>query len=284
VALFGAANAWGSSKCYALAMSSADESAAYQAGVLKGFAANLPADEIQYTAVSGVAASATNAVLFSSFAKGKEVDAANRLVQFWENASNSKLYQDWWGGVANGLLWKGGLYDSSPFKTFLEREFTDVTKMQRSVNVGITDALTGKFDEFTESNIMSSDNLITAMYGSFANPGFFPPEDAQGTKYFDGSVTWDLDIFSVVNKCLESHKESDIVVDVIMTSSNKLKEVEAENYGSMSMMFRYRAISSYYGSMDGLVRAQFAYPNVTFRYVVQPTKDIPSSLWPYNAG
>mmetsp|Transcript_73248 Transcript_73248/g.101623 ORF Transcript_73248/g.101623 Transcript_73248/m.101623 type:complete len:111 (-) Transcript_73248:430-762(-) len=110
--------------------------------------------------------------------------------------------------------------------------------------------------------------MITAIYGSFANPGFFPPEDAQGGKWFDGSVVWDLDIFSVVNKCLETHKESDIVVDVIMTSSDKLKEVEAESYHSMSMLFRFRAISSFYGSMDGLVRAQFAYPDVTFRYVV----------------
>lgn len=126
--------------------------------------------------------------------------------------------------------------------------------------------------------------MITAMYGSFANPGFFPPEDAQGGKWFDGSVVWDLDIFSVVNKCLETHKESDIVVDVIMTSSDKLKEVEAESYHSMSMLFRFRAISSFYGSMDGLVRAQFAYPDVTFRYVVQPTQSIPSSMWPYNAG
>lgn len=34
--------------------------------------------------------------------------------------------------------------------------------------------------------------------------------------------------------------------------------------------------------MDGLLRAQFAYPNVTFRYIIQPTKDLPSSTWPYN--
>lgn len=92
-------------------------------------------------------------MLFSSFAKGSEVDAAERVVGFWENASNNKLYQDWWGGVVNGLFWKGGLYDSSPFKTFLEGEFNDITELKRSVNVGITDALTGKYQMFTESNI-----------------------------------------------------------------------------------------------------------------------------------
>lgn len=98
-----------------------------------------------YTAVSGVAASATNAVLYASFDKGQEADAAERLVKFWDDASNSKLYQDWWGGVVNGLFWKGGLYDSAPLKTFLEGEITDINSLKRTVNIGITDALTGKF-------------------------------------------------------------------------------------------------------------------------------------------
>lgn len=161
---------------------------------------------------------------------------------------------------------------------------TNISTLKRTVNVGITDALTGKFQAFTDGNLTESDNMITALFGSFAMPGFFPPAEAQDTKWFDGSVVWDLDVFSVVNKCLETHDESDVVVDVILTSSNSLKEVEAENYHSISMLFRYHAISSYYGSMDGLLRAQFAYPDVTFRFIIQPTVDLPSSTWPYNMG
>ena len=48
------------------------------------------------------------------------------------------------------------------------------------------------------------------------------------------------------------------------------------------MLFRYFEISSYYNAMDGLLRARFAYPNVTFRFVISPTRSIPSSVYPFN--
>lgn len=54
-----------------------------------------------------------------------------------------------------------------------------------------------------------------------------------GSSWFDGSVIWDLDIFSTVNKCLETHSASDIVVDVILTSTKTLKTVDASNFNSV---------------------------------------------------
>jgi len=65
-----------------------------------------------------------------------------------------------------------------------------------------------------------------------------------------------------------------------MTSSANLKEVSAENYKSVQMLFRYLEISSFYNSMDGILRAKFAYQGVDFRYAIAPTTAIPSSLTP----
>lgn len=65
-----------------------------------------------------------------------------------------------------------------------------------------------------------------------------------------------------------------------MTSSANIKQVEAENYKSIQMLFRYLEISSFYNTMDGLLRAKFAYKKVNFRYVISPTSSIPSSLRP----
>lgn len=67
-----------------------------------------------------------------------------------------------------------------------------------------------------------------------------------------------------------------------MTSSANIKQVEAENYKSIQMLFRYLEISSFYNTMDGLLRAKFAYKKVNFRYVISPTSSIPSSLRPLN--
>ena len=65
-----------------------------------------------------------------------------------------------------------------------------------------------------------------------------------------------------------------------MAFSANLKEVNATDYKAISMLFRYLEISSFYNSMDGLLRAKFAFPNVKFRYVVSPTKYFPSSHYP----
>jgi hypothetical protein len=102
-----------------------------------------------------------------------------------------------------------------------------------------------------------------------------------GSSYFDGSAVWDIDIFSAINKCTaKGFKEEDIIVDVVMTSAANIKEVEAESYKSIQMLFRYLEISSFYNSMDGLLRAKFAYQKVNFRYVIAPSGAIPSSLKP----
>jgi len=116
-------------KCRALAFSSGDESAAYQAGVLKGITSSpkLTAEDWAYDAVSGIQGGALNAVLLSEFGKGQESQAADKMQAFWRDATNAKLYKNWLGGVAQGLLFEGGLYNSAPMMDFLKKEFGTAT-------------------------------------------------------------------------------------------------------------------------------------------------------------
>jgi hypothetical protein len=58
---------------------------------------------------------------------------------------------------------------------------------------------------------------------------------------------------------------------VILTSEKTLKVVDASSYKSIQMLWRYLEVSRFYSNMDGLLRAQFAYPNITFRNVVAPS-------------
>jgi len=155
--------------------------------------------------------------------------------------------------------------------------------MKRSVDIGIVDVLDGSYKDFSQHNITSGANLVDALYASMSFAGFFPPADVLGSSFFDGSAVWDIDIFSAINSCKDlGFAEADIDVDVIMTSAANLKEVQAEDYKSIGMLFRYLEISSFYNSMDGLLRAKFAYNQANFRYVVTPTGSIPSSLYPLN--
>lgn len=58
--------------------------------------------------------------------------------------------------------------------------------------------------------------------------------------------------------------------------------MDASDYHSIQMLWRYLEVSRYYSNMDGLLRAQFAYPNVEFRNVVAPSAEMPSSWYPLN--
>jgi len=64
-------------------------------------------------------------VLLANYTKGHEEEAADRMEQFWTAATKNKLYKNWFGGIATGLFFQGGLYDSEPMKKFLKSEFKD---------------------------------------------------------------------------------------------------------------------------------------------------------------
>ena len=143
-----------SEKCHAIAFSSGDEDAAYQAGVLKGITTNpkLTAADWAYDSVSGVSGGALNAVLLSSFEKGQEAQAADRMEQFWKDATNSQLYKNWFGGIARGLFFEGGLYNSAPMEDFLKKQFNGV-QMHRNLDIGIVDVINGDYKDFSDHNI-----------------------------------------------------------------------------------------------------------------------------------
>ena len=203
---------------------------------------------------------------------------------FWDNSTTNKLYKDWLGGLAEGLLLKGGLWNDALVLSFLKSELADIKPTNRWIDVGLTDVLKGTYVDFEEADLnASADAFYNVLYAQFASAGVFPPVEFNNTAYFDGSTIWDLDIFSVVNQCqAKGYADSDIVVDVILTSEKTLKVVDASNYKSIQMLWRYLEVSRYYGNMDGLLRAQFAYPNVNFRHVVAPSADMPSSFYPLN--
>jgi predicted acylesterase/phospholipase RssA len=131
-------------KCLALAFSSGDESAAYQAGVLSGItnSTQLQPSDYAYDTVSGIQGGALNAVLLSSFPKGQEKEAAARMQTFWDDATKAQLYKDWLGGLTQGLLYEGGLYNSKPMQTFLKNEFSTTT-INRGLDLGIVDIKDG---------------------------------------------------------------------------------------------------------------------------------------------
>ena len=87
--------------------------------------------------------------MLSSFEKGQEAAAADKMEQFWIDATHSSLYKNWFGGIARGLFFEGGLYNSAPLEVFLNKEFQG-TSIKRSLNLGIVDVIDGSYKDFSD--------------------------------------------------------------------------------------------------------------------------------------
>lgn len=105
--------------------------------------------------------SSVNALLMSSQEKGAEQKAVDKMKQFWLDAGNNKLYQNWWVGPWAALVSAAGVYDPSPFQTFLDKELSALnisgnTNLTRSLNIGLVDVLKGDYISFNEEKIGAS--------------------------------------------------------------------------------------------------------------------------------
>jgi hypothetical protein len=67
------------------------------------------------------------------------------MMSFWQNTASNKLYKDWLGGIIQGLTIEPGLYNNKMLEEFLQTELADIGQMQRFVDVGLTNVLTGAF-------------------------------------------------------------------------------------------------------------------------------------------
>ena len=174
---------------------------------------------------------------------------------------------------------KGGLYNDKPLLTFLTNEVTDIVPNQRFVNVGLTDALTATYQNFQSSELTAGE-LVDVMYGSFSYPGYFSPEQAMNSEFYSGSTIFNLDAFSAIEQCMLTHAPEDIVVDVVLTSPKTLPKKTYDNWVALHTGIRGLHFMRYYNAMDGLLRAQFAYPTVNFRHIIAPSSDLPDTRVP----
>ena len=230
--------------CYALAFGAGTETSAYQAGVLKGLIAANGAAAHAYSSISGMSGGGVNTAILGSFPIGEENAAADRIIKFWQDASNTRLYRDWTGGVAQGLVMEGGLYSPLLLQEFLATELTDIGAQKRFVDIGLTNVLTGNYDDMLAADVDA--HLQDIMLASFAYAGFFPPAVSMGSSWFDGTTIYDIDVYSAVNNCLLTHALEDVTVDIILTSEKVLRQVDASNYNSMNMLARYLEVAHYY--------------------------------------
>lgn len=278
-AILAPAQAGATGKCYALALQGGGDKAAYQAGALAQIIAER-GPEAQYDVITGVGIGAINGAILASHPKGDEAKAVSEILNFWGNLQEKDIYENWsWGGAVRGLLFKSSLYDSSPFRKFLN---TFLKSPVRKFQVLATNAYDGTAKIWDQDVDLAT--LIKAIDASSAYPGFFEPvDDIDNNTYYDGGTSFSVNIGGAIDACKKlGFAESDIVVDTILCSAATIKEKDTSDYTSIPMLIRYLEIRLYYDTMDLLERAKDGYRDVDFRYTIAPTKKLTSGPLPFN--
>jgi predicted acylesterase/phospholipase RssA len=266
-------------KCYVLALEGGGDKGAYQSGALKGLVDSLPKNQVQWDVITGVSVGAIDAIGIATFEIGKESEAVDFLVQEWRNIKGKgDIYQNWWGGYLEGLFYKTGLYDTSPLKKKIEEIIRD-REIKRKFVCGATNFLTGAYETFDEIDL-HKEEYVDAITSSAAYPVVFPLINFRGNIYMDGGVKINLDIASGINKCFDmGYNDQDIVVDVVMLNSSILPE-QSSKVHPIGILNRYFQISGYDNAMRDLEYTVMSFPKVNFRYIVAPTKKLPSGSIP----
>ena len=262
--------------CRALVLEGGGDKGAYQAGALSQMYNLIPQD-IQYDVMSGVSVGALNTAGLAMYAKGDEGNMTAFLLDIWRNIQASDVYQDWSGGIIDGILFRPSIYDTSPLADFLKAKFTK--PIQRKITLGTCNANNGTFVRFDES--LSHEDIITAVRASSAMPILFPYVEFNGETYIDGGSVLNLDVGGAIERCREiTDNDTDIIVDIILCTGAFLKDIDQSQDTTLQMLDRYLQIDSFANSLDDLLHAKDDYSYINFRYIIMPSSPLPSGEIP----
>ena len=206
---------------------------------------------------------------------------ANALCDIWRSISSKNVYKNWIGGVVTGALFKQSLFNSAPLRDTLNK-YAYGLRRYRSTHYGICNADKANFEvhHYDNTDFVEKEHIESVMASS-AIPAIFPPVvDASGETLVDGGAIWNSDLPSAVNGCRDlGYKDSDIILDIILCGGAPLSVKEdVSGHNTYQNFMRYREMSSYYKDLNNLEKTHIAFPDVTYRSVVYPTKDISQGM------
>lgn len=100
--------------CKALVLEGGGDLGAYEAGVIQGLVANLPADEVNWDFFVGISVGSIMSAGMAQYPKGEESDMVTWVISLWEQITKDDIYENWPGGLVQGLLFESGIFSTAP--------------------------------------------------------------------------------------------------------------------------------------------------------------------------
>jgi len=138
--------------------------------------------------------------------------------------------------------------------------------------VSTVDTQTGSYQQFTEAVPIA--DLPTAVISSASIPGVFAPRAFRGNNFMDGGTVWNTNLVSAVERCMEIvDSKAKIIVDIAICGHTEQVTVTELN-NTVSNILRQRQIKKTYGTMDDVLEYARTEPEVNFRYLLVPSKEL----------
>ena len=92
----------------------------------------------------------------------------------------------------------------------------------------------------------------------------------------DGGSTWNTNLVSALKRCREDvDDDSQITIDIVVCFAYDVDDKYKSDGTTITNFLRYKDIRDYYNGMDDVLEFQRAFPDVNFRYYVQPSSPLP---------
>jgi hypothetical protein len=120
-----------------------------------------------------------------------------------------------------------------------------------------------------------------ALVSSASIPGVFPPQHFMNDILSDGGcgTSWGLKPELGIGACLSlGYTLDQITMDIIMEEGVVIDTLEQDDFHTLGFLMRGRQISKYNSGMANVFEAVREYPQVDWRYLVQPSGHMPNGI------
>lgn len=200
------------------------------------------------------------------------------LVEIWLNMTAEKTYKSWPLGAIDGLFFKSGFLDNSPMLEYITSIFNSFPGFQRKITVSAVDVENGEYVTFNDNDEGDFSDFPSKVVASASVPFVFPNRKIGNRTFMDGGTTWNTNLISAIERCMEVVDDhSKITIDIIVCSSHTISN-ENKTSSTIGNFLRYRDIKSFNSGLEDITRFARAYPTVNFRYFFMPSEPLTSGL------
>lgn len=187
------------------------------------------------------------------------------------------MYSNYNFGIPEGYIFHDGIVNGYPMMEIIDEIFGNQTifphdqkNSKKKLNIGISNVVNGTFVSFNDN--FKTRDLLHVLKASVSYPGVFSPYEAWDSSWFSGSAIWGIDVSAPILRCKAmGFEEKDIVIDAIIDSDKSIGEFDAANSNAIQVGLRSLEVINYYTALDGVIKAQRAFPDVQFRNIIGPT-------------